>query len=283
MNASVPFLAGVMGWPVAHSLSPRLHKHWIAEHKLNAHYVPLAVKPENLVQALNALPAMGFRGVNLTIPHKETALSTVREIDAAATLIGAINTIVVEDGRLIGLNTDAEGYANSLREAGVDSVSGHVIVLGAGGAARAVVFALHFMGVRRMIIANRTLDRAETLARDARKLDGLEISSIEWSHVARLAKNAGLLVNTTALGMTGQPALELDLTPFSLETVISDIVYRPLRTPLILSAAKRGHRTVDGLGMLLHQAVPAFEFWFGVRPRVTLELRRNLEATVEPV
>lgn len=281
MSAVDPRLAGVMGWPVAHSLSPRLHGHWIAEHKLNAHYVPLAVKPENLTQALLALPAMGFRGVNLTIPHKEAALSTVRDIDAAAVLIGAINTVVVEDGRLTGRNTDAEGYANSLQDAGIAKINGHAIVLGSGGAARAIVYALHGLGVHRIVIANRSADRAQALANDARKLDALDIQAIDWKEIPHYARGAGLLVNTTALGMTGQPELSLDLTAFDQDTVISDIVYRPLRTPLIATAASRGHRTVEGLGMLLHQAVPAFASWFGVRPQVTPELRQKLEAAVE--
>jgi shikimate dehydrogenase len=280
MSAQTPNLAGVMGWPVGHSLSPKLHGHWIAEHGLDAHYVPLAVEPQNLAQALLALPALGFRGVNLTIPHKEMALQTVREIDPAAALIGAINTVVIDEGKLTGRNTDAIGYAESLREAGVSQIDGHAIVLGAGGAARAVVFALHSMGVHRIVIANRTRDRAEALKRDAAKLNGLEIDAVEWDEAMKHGQGAGLLVNTTALGMLGKDTLEIDLAKLSQNAIVSDIVYRPLRTPLLAQAAARGHRTVEGLGMLLHQAVPAFEAWFGIRPSVTPKLRQKLEAAV---
>lgn len=280
MSANGPNLAGVMGWPISHSLSPQLHGHWIADHKLNAHYVPLAVRPENLPQALRALPALGFGGVNLTIPHKEAALTTVREIDAAAELIGAINTVVVENGRLTGRNTDAYGYAESLRAAGMSEILGHAIVLGAGGAARAVVFALHSLGVGRIVIANRTHDRAAALAKDAGRLKGLDVSPAEWEHILRHAPGAGILVNTTALGMSGQPPLSVDLNGLPQDCIVSDIVYRPLETQLLRDARARGHRTVDGLGMLLHQAVPAFECFFGVRPSVTPELRNHLETAL---
>jgi shikimate dehydrogenase len=280
MSAHGTLLAGVMGWPVAHSLSPLLHGHWIAEHGLNAHYVPLAVEPQNLAQALTALSALGFRGVNLTIPHKEAALATVCQIDAAAALIGAINTVIIEDGRLTGRNTDAIGYANSLREAGVERIAGHALVLGAGGAARAVVYALYQLGVRRIVIGNRTRDRAEAFKKDAAKLEGLEITVADWASVMDHGKGAGILVNTTALGMTGQGALDVELSKLNPAAVVSDIVYRPLRTPLLIAAEARGHLIVEGLGMLLHQAAPAFEAWFGVLPSVTPELRRKLETAL---
>jgi shikimate dehydrogenase len=280
MSAGMPLLAGVMGWPVGHSLSPQLHGCWIAEHGLKAHYVPLPVAPDSLATALQALPALGFRGVNLTIPHKETALAVVKDIDRAAAMIGAINTVVVEDGKLLGRNTDAIGYSESLREAGVETISGHAIVLGAGGAARAILFALYRMGVRQVVLANRTRERAEALKKDAAKLNGLEIAVANWAEVMRHGKGAGLLVNTTALGMAGQNALEIDLTNLNSSAVVSDIVYRPLRTPLLLAAEARGHRAVEGLGMLLHQAVPAFEAWFGVRPKVTPELWRKLKSAL---
>lgn len=280
MSAKGSLLAGVMGWPIGHSLSPRLHGHWIVEYGLDAHYLPLAVEPVNLAQALQALPAMGFRGVNLTIPHKETALRTVRNIDPAAELIGAINTVVVEDERLTGRNTDAHGYLESLREADLSRIEGHAIVLGAGGAARAIVFALNGLGVRRIVIANRSRDRAEALKRDASRLQGLEIVVADWRNAMDHAKGAGLLVNTTALGMMGQAPLDIDISELESHCAVSDIVYRPLRTPLLTAAALRGHRTVEGLGMLLHQAAPAFEAWFGVRPKVTAELRRKLETAI---
>ena len=280
MNGKGPFLAGVMGWPVAHSLSPLLHGHWIAEHGLNGHYVPLPVVPENLAAALRALPDLGFRGVNLTIPHKEAALKIVDERDAAAELIGAVNTVVVDGRRLTGRNTDAEGFAQSLAEAGSGKIAGHAIVLGAGGAARAVIYALHQMGVREIIVANRTRERAEALVRDASKLGDLRISVSDWSMKLQRGPGAGVLVNTTALGMAGQDALDIDLAALDPSAVVSDIVYRPLRTPLLATAAARGHRVVEGLGMLLHQAVPAFEAWFGVRPRVTPELWRTLKSAL---
>lgn len=280
MSANGSLLAGVMGWPIGHSLSPKLHEHWIVEYGLDARYVPLAVEPVNLANALQALPALGFRGVNLTIPHKETALRTVHNVDPAAELIGAINTVVVEERRLTGRNTDAYGYAESLREADLSRIDGHAIVLGAGGAARAIVFALHGLGVRRIVIANRSRGRAEALKRDASKLQGLEIVVTDWRHAMDHAKGAGLLVNTTALGMIGQAPLDIDLSKLEAHCAVSDIVYRPLRTPLLTAAALRGHRTVEGLGMLLHQAAPAFEAWFGVRPKVTAELRRKLESAI---
>lgn len=280
MSGNNALLAGVMGWPVGHSLSPLLHGHWIAGHGLNAHYVPLPVSPENLGRALQALPDLGFRGVNLTIPHKEAALKWVNDIDGAAQLIGAVNTIVVDGRRLTGRNTDAEGYAQSLAEAGVGKIAGHAIILGAGGAARAIVYALHQMGVREIVLANRTQERAEVLARDAAKLGGLNIVVSDWAKVLQHGRGAGLLVNTTALGMTGQDALDIELAGLDPGAVVSDIVYRPLRTPLLAAAAARGHPVVEGLGMLLHQAVPAFEAWFGARPRVTPELWQKLKSAL---
>jgi shikimate dehydrogenase len=273
-------LAGVMGWPIAHSLSPILHGHWIAEHGLKAHYIPLPVHPDGLDQALRALRALGFRGVNLTIPHKESALKTVRDIDQAAALIGAINTVVVQDDKLFGRNTDAEGYTASLTEAGVSKIEGHALILGAGGASRAILFALNQMGVRKAIIANRTRDRAEALKRDAAKRLQMELAVEDWHAAMRHGKGAGILVNTTALGMSGQGPLALDLTTLDQNAIVSDIVYRPLQTPLLVQAAARGHKVVDGLGMLLHQAAPAFEAWFGLRPVVSAELRSKLTAAL---
>jgi shikimate dehydrogenase len=281
MTQSPPKLAGVMGWPVKHSLSPVLHGHWIAERRLSARYMALPIAPEALASALQALPKLGFRGVNLTIPYKESAIPHLHAIDAAAQRIGAVNTVIVQgDGTLLGRNTDAEGYANSLLEAGVDVAGGHGIVLGAGGAARAVVFALQSLKTARITIANRSLARAEALAADLSSSGAAAIDVVAWNMAMDKAGDARLLVNTTSLGMSGQPPLEIDLAALPAWAAVSDIVYRPLTTPLLAAAQRRRLKTVDGLGMLLHQAAPAFEAWFGVRPGVTAELRQKLIAAM---
>jgi shikimate dehydrogenase len=274
-------LAGIIGWPVAHSRSPALHNFWLAEHAIDGVYVPLAVRPEELEQALRALPALGFRGCNLTIPHKAAALSIVDRVVPLARRIGAINTIVVgRDRRLEGSNTDAFGFREHLRESvpGWDPAGGPAVVLGAGGAARAVVAALGEAGVAEICLTNRTPRRAEVLAQD---LGGMpaRITVHEWSERGRLLRGAGLLVNATSLGMHNQPPLELDLSGLPREAVVVDIVYVPLETPLLASARRRGNRTVDGLGMLLHQGRPGFEAWFGSPVRVSRELRAAVLAT----
>ena len=272
-------LAGIAGWPIGHSLSPRLHAYWIAEHRLDAAYVPLAVKREDFAVAVALLPKLGFRGLNVTIPHKETAFALATEHDEAASGIGAVNTMVFEDRRIIGRNTDALGFVGMLRDAGLTSLAGKTaIVIGAGGAARAVVFALTKLNTARVMIANRTAAKAEELAKH---FGGHAVEPTDMASLEKSLGSAHLIVNTTSLGMTGQPKLALDLAPLSKDAVVADIVYRPLETPLLAAARRRGLKTIDGLAMLLHQAVPAFHAWFGVEPKVTPALRAHLLAALE--
>ena len=265
-------LAGVVGWPVSHSRSPRLHGAWLERHGLDGAYVPLPVAPADLALVLRALPRMGFRGVNLTVPHKEAALSLVDEVEPLAARIGAVNTLVVaEDGRLLGRNTDAFGFLEHLRRSapGWSAAAGPALVLGAGGAARAVVAALAEAGLPEIRVANRNPARAEHLAADL----GAQVRPVAWEQRAEAAAGAALLVNTTTLGMTGQPPLDMPLDALPPTAVVYDIVYAPLETALLAAARARGNRVVDGLGMLLWQAVPGFEAWFGVRPTVDESLR----------
>jgi len=265
-------LAGVMGWPVAHSLSPRLHGYWLQHYGIDGAYVPLPVRPERLGSALRALPDLGFAGCNLTVPHKEAALGALDEVAEDARRIGAVNTILVRaDGSLYGWNTDIEGFAQSLIAALPEwSIAGkHAVVLGAGGAARAVVAAVQNLGAEEVVILNRTRERAEALATDL----GEAIRPLSWERRSEALSQAALLINTTTLGMLGKPPLSIDLAPLPTDAVVADIVYAPLETPLLAEARLRGHRIVDGLGMLLYQAVPGFEAWFGRRPEVTPALR----------
>lgn len=265
-------LAGVMGWPVSHSRSPRLHGFWLERLGIDGAYLPLPVAPEHFTQALRALPLLGFAGVNVTVPHKEAALAAVDGVEPLARRIGAVNTVVVlPDGRLEGRNTDAFGFIENLR-AGCPSwraAGGPAVVLGAGGAARAICVALADAGVSEIRIVNRGLDRAQALARDL----GGPCRVAAWERRGEALDNAALLVNTTILGMSGQPPLDLDLRRLPVEAVVNDIVYVPLMTPLLRDAQARGNPVVDGIGMLLHQARPGFEAWFGGRPDVTPALR----------
>jgi shikimate dehydrogenase len=275
-------LAGVMGWPVGHSLSPRLHGFWLRQHRIDGAYVPLAVAPDRLEQALRALPAIGFRGVNLTIPHKEPALALVDRITPAAARIGAVNTVIVGQDGLLGDNTDGYGFIASLAAGAPDwqAGAGSAVLLGAGGAARAIAVALIDAGAPELRLVNRTLARAETLASqlgDAARERGATLTVLPWQDEGALA-GASLLVNTTSLGMTGQPPLEVDLAPLPAEALVTDIVYSPLETGLLAAARARGHVVVDGLGMLLHQARPGFRAWFGIDPEVTDALRATVLA-----
>src|SRR6516165_2670263 len=250
-------LAGIMGWPVAHSRSPALHGFWLAENGIDGAYVPLPVRPQHIERALRALPVLGFRGCNLTIPHKQAALSIVDRVEPLARRIGAVNTIVVQpDGSLEGRNTDAFGFLESLRAMVPDwsATAGPATILGAGGAARAVIAALSDAGVGEIRVVNRTRARAETVATDI----------------------------ATSLGMAGEPALMLDLSALPRSSPVVDIVYVPLETDLLANARRRGHPVVDGLGMLLHQGRPGFEAWFGTPVRVTNELRSAVLATLAP-
>lgn len=275
-------LAGIMGWPVSHSRSPALHNFWLDEHGIDGAYVPLPVQPENLERALRALPALGFRGCNLTLPHKEAALRIADRVDPLASRIGAVNTIVATpDGSLEASNTDAFGFRENLRDWAPDwtPTAGAAVVLGAGGSARAVVAALTELRVPEIRLVNRTPARAEALARDLGGL-GVRISVHPWTERVEVLDRAGLLVNTTSLGMTGAPELEIDLSRLPLAAVVADIVYVPLETGLLAAARRRGNRTVDGLGMLLHQGRPGFEAWFGTPVRVTRELRAAVLTTL---
>ncbi|RJF89659.1 shikimate dehydrogenase [Oleomonas cavernae] len=268
-------LAGVMGWPVGHSRSPRLHGYWLEQHGIDGAYVPLAVRPDDLAAALRALPKLGFRGCNLTVPHKEAALAVVDRVDAAARRIGAMNTVVVEaDGTLSGSNTDAPGFIANLRQGapGLDLAGKTAVVIGAGGAARAVVVGLIDAGVAGIRLANRSAERTQALVEAFAPVVG----AVAWDARAQALAGADLLVNTTSLGMVGEPALDLPLDALPATATVTDIVYAPLETALLAAARARGNVAVDGLGMLLHQAVPGFAAWFGTTPTVTAELRAHV-------
>jgi shikimate dehydrogenase len=274
-------LAGVMGWPVMHSRSPIMHNAWMAAYGVKGVYAPIETPQERLERALRALPALNFVGVNLTIPHKEAALKIVDHLSPAAKAIGAVNCVVVgADGALTGHNFDCVGYVSSLAEAAPDwrASAGPALVLGAGGAARAIVYGLLEAGAPKVIIANRSRARADDIARDFSGLFTGVIETIDWSDIPRAMEAAQLLVQTTSLGMKGQPQLALDLAPLPRAALVSDIVYAPLETDLLARARARGNRGVDGLGMLIHQARPAFYEWFGVTPEVTPQLRAAMEA-----
>jgi shikimate dehydrogenase len=273
-------VAGIMGWPVGHSLSPRLHGHWLRRHGIDGAYVPLAVPPERLAEALHALPALGFRGCNLTLPHKEAALALVERASSLARRIGAVNTVVVEtDGMLVGDNTDGFGFLASLAAGCPEwqAKAGPAVLLGAGGAARAVTVALLDAGTPEVRLLNRTPDRARKLAAE---LDG-PIVAVPWAERAAAFDGAALLVNTTSLGMAGQPPLVLSLDALARTALVADVVYTPLITPLLAVARAHGNPVVDGLGMLLHQARPGFRAWFGLDPMVDDELRAVVLAGLE--
>ncbi len=277
--SSSPFgLAGIMGWPVAHSRSPIIHNHWIKKYGLNGAYVQLPVAPGKMVQAVPGLAALGFRGCNITIPHKVEALQLVDEVDPMAKRMGAMNTIVVQaDGSLKGFNNDGFGYIQSLLDAQPDwrADAGPITVLGAGGAARAVVLSLADRGAKEIRLLNRTFDKAEALAREF----GAPVKALQWEERHAALADVSLLVNTTSQGMHGQPDLDLSLDALPKHALVSDVIYVPLETPLLLAARQRGNPTVNGLGMLLNQARPAFNAWFGVMPEITEELKQALIAT----
>lgn len=270
--------AFVCGHPIAHSRSPKIHGHWLKRYGIAGSYEAIDVAPEAFADFLASLRQQGFAGGNVTIPHKEAAFAAVARRDAAAELIGAVNTLWFEDGALVGGNTDALGFAANLDEHAPGwTKAGTAVVLGAGGAARAVIHALKGRGFGDIRVTNRTVSRAEELA----DRFGEGVSAHPVAATDELLADAGLLVNTTALGMAGKPGgEELPANPEKLprHAVVTDIVYVPLETPLLAAARRRGLKTVDGLGMLLHQAVPGFERWFGTRPEVTRELREMIIA-----
>lgn len=270
-------VAGVLGWPVGHSLSPRLHGFWLEHYRIDGAYIPLPVNPEHLAAVIAAVPRMGLRGASVTVPHKEAVLSLMDDLDPQAQAIGAVNTIVVRaDGSLEGRNTDGYGFLENLRQG---APAWHpsrkpAMVIGAGGAARAICVALLDAGVPEIYVVNRTLSRAERLARALSE----RVIPVAWAAHGDAMAHASLLVNATTLGMTGEPEAHLDLEKLPKDAVVTDIVYAPLETPLLVKAKRRGHVTVDGLGMLIHQARPAFEAWFGVMPDASPELRAFLLA-----
>jgi shikimate dehydrogenase len=268
--------AGVMGWPVGHSLSPRLHGFWLRKYGINGRYDKIPVEHGNLRTALRNLPTQGLQGVNLTVPHKESACEIVDTLDNTARRIGAVNLVTVDaDGTLHGRNTDAFGFAQNLITSGFKPTNGTAVLLGAGGAARAVIVALQDIGFTSISIANRTVERAEHIAA-AFSTPLHTVTAIAWPDARVAMHNAELLVNTTALGMTGQPPLGITLDSLPLSAAVTDVVYSPLETDLLRTARLRGHNCIDGLGMLLHQARPAFAAFFGTDPEVTPELRQFL-------
>ena len=261
-------VAGIAGWPVTYSRSPRLHGFWLQRYGIDGAYIPLPIRPGEFAIAMRGLLAAGFAGANVTIPHKISAFDICDTIDDTARRAGAVNTLVFQDGKIAGSNTDGYGFVANLHAHGVDPATGPVLLLGAGGSARAVAAALLDEGAS-VTVVNRTRARAEGLARE---IPGLRIA--EWdARVPALADHA-LVVNTTPLGMIGHTPLDLDLSHAPASLVVADNVYVPLETPLLAAARARGLRCVEGLGMLLHQAVPGFRAWFGVEPRVDEELRR---------
>jgi shikimate dehydrogenase len=264
-------LACVIGWPVKHSRSPIIHRFWLKQHGIAGDYVVQPVEPEKASAFFAGFAESGYVGGNVTVPHKEAAFAAVADMEPAAREIGAVNTLWLEDKRLRGTNTDGFGFlANLDQEApGWDRNPGPAVVLGAGGAARAVLWALATRGFAPITLVNRTRERAETLARQF----GPTVTPADWDALPKLLPATRLLVNTTTLGMEGQPPLAIGLAPVRDDALVTDLVYVPLETPLLAAVRARGLRAVDGLGMLLHQAVPGFERWFGRRPEVTPALR----------
>jgi shikimate dehydrogenase len=261
-------VAGVFGWPVAHSRSPRLHGFWLERHCIDGAYEPLAAAPERFAAAVRGVAAAGFAGANVTIPHKEAAFDLCDEVDAFARRVGAVNTLVFRDGRVAGSNTDGFGFLENLRDHGVGPAAGPALLLGAGGSARAIAAALLEAGAP-VAIASRRREQAEALAE---VLPGLAV--IDWTEREHALAGCALLVNTTSAGMDGAAPLDFDFSRAAAALAVADIVYVPLETPLLAAARAAGLRTVDGLGMLLHQARPGFAAWFGAEPVVDAELYR---------
>lgn len=260
-------LAGVIGCPIAHSRSPQLHRHWLSTYEVAGHYMPMHVEPEDLKSVVRMMPRMGFVGANVTIPHKQAIMEIADKVTDRAKLMGAANTLIFrEDGEIIADNTDGYGFITNLHDGAPNwnPGSGPATVFGAGGASRAVVASLVEAGVPEIRLTNRTRDRAEELAQTF----GKKIKVIDWVQAGNIIEDATLVVNTTSLGMVGQRALRVPLDGLQAGTVVTDLVYTPLKTDLLLAAEAAGCTVVDGLGMLLHQAVPGFERWFGQRPEV---------------
>ncbi|QRM29628.1 shikimate dehydrogenase [Microvirga sp. VF16] len=276
--------AFVVGHPIKHSRSPLIHGYWLQQYGLDGSYERIDVAPVNFGDFLKGFRSQGFAGGNVTIPHKEIAFLGVERRTAQAERVGAVNTLWIEDGVLWGDNTDVTGFMAHLDATlgiGWEQDVETVLVLGAGGAAHAVVAGLQNRPCKRIFVANRTLSKAEDLVRDLRPGSSVGLETSAWEALPRVIPHAQLIVNTTSLGMAGQPPLTLDLSKAPRNAAVADIVYVPLETPLLAAATAQGLRTVDGLGMLLHQAVPGFKRWFGVTPEVTPELRALILADIE--
>jgi shikimate dehydrogenase len=279
MSTSNDFgLAGIIGMPVAHSRSPTIHNFWLKAQGIRGAYLPLAVKPERLKQALPGLVGLGFRGCNVTMPHKQTAMALLDRVNETSRRIGAVNTIVVEpDGSLSGFNNDGNGFVQSLRDIkpAWRADEGPILMLGAGGSARAVVVALLENGARQIRIANRTAEKAEAIAKEF----GAIVTTVAWADRNAAMADVALLVNCTDQGMIGKPALDINLARLAPATLVADLIYTPLETPFLAAARQRGCVTVNGLGLLLNQARFAFKAWFGVFPEITPDLLKAIQAT----
>jgi shikimate dehydrogenase len=271
-------IAGLLGWPVAHSRSPVIHNHWLAQYGIAGRYTLFAVPPEHLEAAVRGMAALGLRGCNVTTPHKQAIFPLLDRVDDLARKIGAVNTVVVEkDGTLTGFNNDGNGFIQSLRDANPQwrPDSGPIVVLGAGGAARAVVASLVAQGAKDIRVTNRTLDKAQAIA-DA---VGPAVKVLPWDQREDALDDIALLANATSLGMAGKPPLDISLDRLPHTALVGDLIYIPPETPLLAAARQRGNITVNGLGLLLNQARPAFKAWFGVMPEITPALRQAIAAT----
>jgi shikimate dehydrogenase len=269
-------VAGIIGWPVGHSRSPRLHGYWLEKYRIDGAYIPLPISPEHFRESVRGLMHAGFAGANVTIPHKLAAFEVCDTVDETARRAGAVNTLTFSDGTITGTNTDGWGFIANLRAHGVDPRAGPALILGAGGGARAIAAALLAEGTA-ITIANRTAARAEQLAHDL-----IGPATLPWAQRDAAVADHALVVNATALGMEGKEALTVDLSRAAAGTAVADIVYVPLDTPLLRDAKTRGLRPVEGLGMLLYQGIPGFRAWFGVEPVVDDELRRFVAADLIP-
>ncbi len=269
--------AFVAGWPIAHSRSPIIHGYWLKQLGLAGSYEAIAVSPPDFPDFVRQLAEYGFSGGNVTLPHKQKACELCDQLTATAAKLGAVNTLWLEDGALFGDNTDVAGFLSALDEdaPGWDAVGGHAVVLGAGGAARAIVFALLQRG-RRVVIANRTREHAETIA----ELLSASVEVIDWRRLPQALERAAILVNATSLGMKGHPPLAIDVARLPEDAIVNDIVYFPLETALLRAARSRKLRTASGVSMVLHQAAPGFRRWFGGEPQISDDLRRLVEADV---
>lgn len=268
-----------MGWPVMHSRSPMIHNYWFAQHGLAGTYVPLAIKPDGLCGALRALHPLGFAGCNVTIPHKQEAMKIVDEVDDTARTMGAISCVTVrQDGSLVGSNNDAFGFIRNLKHEQPDwrANAGPVVVVGAGGGSRAVCYGLTQTGATEIRLVNRTFARAAGIATEF----GAPLKAYPWEQRNDVLEGAAMVVNATSQGMVDQPALDIDLTKLPRTALVADIIYIPLETPLLAAARQRGNRTVNGLGMLLHQGPLAWKRWFGIEPVVSPELRTLVERSI---